>query len=61
MTNELAGEIVKDCVNQIGCHEVPPFPRQVPAGFASQEAQQVLPDSTVMAALHRISAITDLP
>ena len=29
----------------------------VPAGSAAQEAQQILPDSTVIAAFHHISAI----
>jgi NADPH-dependent F420 reductase len=57
LTNELAGKIVIDCVNPIGFDKQGPFPLQVPAGSAAQEAQQVLPDSTVIAAFHHISAI----
>ena len=54
---ELAGKIVVDCVNPIGFDKQGPFPLQVEAGSAAQEAQQILPDSTVVAAFHHVSAV----
>jgi len=54
---ELAGKIVVDCVNPLGFDKQGPFPLDVPACSAAQEAQQVLPDSTVIAAFHHVSAV----
>ena len=54
---DLAGKIVVDCVNPLGFDAQGPFPLRVPAGSAAQEAQQILPDSTVVAAFHHVSAV----
>ena len=53
---ELAGKIVIDCVNPLGFDQQGPYALPVAAGSAAQEAQQVLPDSTVVAAFHHVSA-----
>ena len=55
--DELAGKIVVDCVNPLGFDAQGPYPLSVPAGSAAQEAQQILPDSTVIAAFHHVSAV----
>jgi 8-hydroxy-5-deazaflavin:NADPH oxidoreductase len=57
LATELAGKIVVDCVNPIGFDERGPFPLRVPAGSAALEAQQLLPESTVIAAFHLVSAV----
>ncbi len=57
LTSELAGKIVVDCVNPLGFDQHGPFPLPVPAGSAAQEAQQILPESTVVAAFHHVSAV----
>ncbi len=54
---ELAGKIVVDCVNPLGFDKQGPFPLRMPAGSAAQEAQQLLPESTVIAAFHHVSAV----
>ena len=54
---KLAGKIVVDCVNPLGFDKQGPFPLQVASGSAAQEAQQILPDSTVIAAFHHVSAV----
>ena len=54
---ELAGKIVVDCVNPLGFDKQGPFPLPVAAGSAAQEAQEILPDSTVIAAFHHVSAV----
>jgi 8-hydroxy-5-deazaflavin:NADPH oxidoreductase len=54
---DLAGKIVVDCVNPLGFDAQGPYPLRVPAGSAAQEAQQILPDSTVVAAFHHVSAV----
>jgi 8-hydroxy-5-deazaflavin:NADPH oxidoreductase len=56
LATELAGKIVVDCVNPIGFDHQGPYPLRVAAGSAAQEAQQLLPDSTVIAAFHHLSA-----
>ena len=56
-TAELAGKIVVDCVNPLGFDKQGPYPLRVPAGSAAQEAQQILTDSTVIAAFHHVSAV----
>jgi 8-hydroxy-5-deazaflavin:NADPH oxidoreductase len=53
---DLAGKIVVDCVNPLGFDAKGPYPLHVPAGSAAQEAQQILPESTVIAAFHHVSA-----
>jgi NADPH-dependent F420 reductase len=57
LTNELAGKIVVDCVNPLGFDKRGPFPLPLPAGSAAEEAQQLLPESTVIAAFHHVSAV----
>jgi NADPH-dependent F420 reductase len=57
LATELAGKIVVDCVNPIGFDHHGPFPLRVAAGSAAQEAQQLLRDSTVIAAFHHVSAV----
>jgi 8-hydroxy-5-deazaflavin:NADPH oxidoreductase len=57
LATELAGKIVVDCVNPIGFDHQGPFPLRVAAGSAAQEAQQLLRDSTVIAAFHHVSAV----
>jgi NADPH-dependent F420 reductase len=57
LTSELAGKIVVDCVNPLGFDNKGPFPLRPPAGSAAEEAQQLLPNSTVIAAFHHVSAV----
>jgi 8-hydroxy-5-deazaflavin:NADPH oxidoreductase len=57
LATELAGKIVVDCVNPLGFDKQGAFPLPVVAGSAAQEAQQILPDSTVIAAFHHVSAV----
>jgi len=57
LTKDLKGKIVIDCVNPIGFDSQGPFPLQVQAGSAAQEAQQILTESTVIAAFHHVSAV----
>lgn len=58
----LAGKIVVDCVNPLGFDQHGPFPVRVEAGSAAQEAAELLPDSTVVAAFHHVSsALLDDP
>lgn len=52
----LSGKIVIDCVNPLGFDKQGPYPLDVPDGSAAQEAQRILPDSTVIAAFHHLSA-----
>ncbi len=52
----LAGKVVVDCVNPLGFDQHGPYALSVVAGSAAQEAQQLLPGSTVVAAFHHVSA-----
>jgi NADPH-dependent F420 reductase len=54
---ELANKIVVSCVNPLGFDKQGPFPLAVAAGSAAQEAQELLPDSTVVAAFHHVTAV----
>ncbi len=54
---ELAGKIVVDCVNPLGFDKQGAYPLQVPEGSAAQQAAALLPDSTVTAAFHHLSAV----
>jgi 8-hydroxy-5-deazaflavin:NADPH oxidoreductase len=56
LATQLAGKIVVDCVNPLGFDQRGPFPVRVAAGSAAQEAEELLPDSTVIAAFHLLSA-----
>ena len=55
---DLAGKVVVDCVNPIGVDERGPHALPVPEGSAAEQAAAVLPDSTVVAAFHHVSAVT---
>jgi len=57
LAETLAGKIVVDCVNPIGFDKQGGFPIRVPDGSAAQEAATLLPDSTVVAAFHHVSAV----
>jgi NADPH-dependent F420 reductase len=57
LRDALAGKIVVDSVNPLGFDKQGPYPLVVEAGSAAQEAQQILPDSTVVAAFHHVSAV----
>lgn len=57
LVTELAGKIVVDCVNPLGFDQRGPFPLRVAAGSAAEEAQLLLPDSTVIGAFHHVSAV----
>ncbi|GAA1426205.1 NADPH-dependent F420 reductase [Microlunatus lacustris] len=57
LAGPLAGKIVVDCVNPLGFDAQGPYPLPVEAGSAAQEAQQLLPGSTVVAAFHHVSAV----
>jgi NADPH-dependent F420 reductase len=57
LTDQLVGKIVVDCVNPLGFDERGPYPLQVAAGSAAEEAAQLLPESTVIAAFHHVSAV----
>ena len=57
LRTELAGKIVVDCVNPLGFDKQGSYALAVPAGSAAQEAALVLPDSTVVAAFHHLSAV----
>ena len=63
----LRGKIVIDCVNPLGFDEKGAFALRVAEGSACQQAQGLLPSSTVIGAFHSVSsvllldpAITDL-
>jgi hypothetical protein len=52
----LAGKIVVDCVNPLGFDSHGAFALEVEEGSAAQQAAAVLPESTVVAAFHHVSA-----
>jgi 8-hydroxy-5-deazaflavin:NADPH oxidoreductase len=54
---ELAGKILVDCVNPIGFDQHGAYPLPVALGSAAQQAAALLPDSTVVAAFHHVSAV----
>ncbi|MFW6772702.1 NADPH-dependent F420 reductase [Nocardioides sp. CPCC 205120] len=54
---ELAGKVVVDCVNPLGFDKQGPFALKVEEGSATEQAQAVLPDSTVVGAFHNVSAV----
>jgi NADPH-dependent F420 reductase len=56
LADELEGKIVVDCVNPLGFDSHGPYPLDVPDGSAAQEAQRILPGSTVVGAFHNVSA-----
>ncbi|MBR24993.1 MAG: NADPH-dependent F420 reductase [Rubrivirga sp.] len=54
---DLAGKIVVDCVNPLGFDKQGAFALSVEEGSAAQQAASVLPDSSVVATFHHISAV----
>jgi NADPH-dependent F420 reductase len=56
LAGELEGKVVVDCVNPLGFDKQGPYPLDVPDGSAAQEAQRILPGSTVVGAFHNVSA-----
>jgi NADPH-dependent F420 reductase len=57
LTAQLAGKLVVDCVNPLGFDERGAFAIEVPEGSAAEQAAAILPDSTVVAAFHHVSAV----
>lgn len=53
----LAGKVVIDCVNPLGFDKQGAFVLDVPAGSASQRAQELLPAAVVVGAFHNVSAV----
>ncbi|MGH3714466.1 MAG: NADPH-dependent F420 reductase [Micromonosporaceae bacterium] len=53
----VAGKLVVDCVNPLGFDKQGPYPLEVAEGSAAQQAAALLPESTVVAAFHHISAV----
>lgn len=53
----LAGKVVIDCVNPLGFDKQGAFVLPVDEGSAAQQAQSVLPGSTVVGAFHNVSAV----
>ncbi len=54
---ELAGKVVVDCVNPLGFDKQGAYALPVAEGSAAQQAEQLLPDSRVVAAYHHVSAV----
>jgi NADPH-dependent F420 reductase len=52
----LAGKVVVDCVNPLGFDKQGPYALRVPEGSAAEQAAVLLPESTVCAAFHHVSA-----
>jgi NADPH-dependent F420 reductase len=52
----LAGKVVVDCVNPLGFDKRGAFALAVEEGSAAEQAAVLLPDSTVVAAFHHVSA-----
>jgi 8-hydroxy-5-deazaflavin:NADPH oxidoreductase len=57
LTGELAGKVVVDCVNPLGFDKQGAYALAVEEGSAAQQAQGLLPDSTVVGAFHNVSAV----
>lgn len=53
---ELVGKIVVDCVNPLGFDARGAYPLPIAEGSAAQQAADLLPGSTVVAAFHHVSA-----
>jgi 8-hydroxy-5-deazaflavin:NADPH oxidoreductase len=53
----LAGKIVVDCVNPMGFDNRGAFALDVAEGSAAEQADEILADSTVVAAFHHVSAV----
>jgi NADPH-dependent F420 reductase len=57
MAPHLAGKVVVDCVNPLGFDKQGAFALTVDEGSAAQQAEALLPESTVVGAFHNVSAV----
>ena len=57
LADVLAGKIVVDCVNPMGFDKQGAYALDVREGSAAQQAAALLPQSTVVAAFHHLSAV----
>src|SRR5207248_4897444 len=57
LAGPLAGKIVIDCVNPLGFDGKGAYALDVPQGSAAEQAAELLPESTIVAAFHHISAV----
>jgi len=57
LSDALAGKVVVDCVNPLGFDKQGAFALQVPEGSAAEQAQHLLPGSSIVAAFHHVSAV----
>jgi NADPH-dependent F420 reductase len=57
LASTLTGKLVVDCVNPMGFDKQGAYPLPVEEGSAAMQARQLLPDSTVTAAFHHVSAV----
>ena len=57
LRQELSGKVVIDCVNPLGFDKQGAYALAVPEGSAAQQAQALLPDSTVVCAFNHVSAV----
>lgn len=53
----LVGKVVVDCVNPLGFDRQGAYALPIAEGSAAQQAELILPDSTVVAAFHHVSAV----
>ena len=53
----LVGKVVVDCVNPLGFDKQGAYALHVEEGSAAQQAQTLLPDSTIVGAFHNVSAV----
>lgn len=53
----LAGKVVVDCVNPLGFDKQGAYALPVEEGSAAQQAERLLPESTVVGAFHNVSAV----
>ncbi len=56
LKDALAGKIVVDCVNPLGFDKQGAYALEVPEGSATQQAESILTESTVVGAFHNVSA-----
>lgn len=57
LAGALSSKIVVDCVNPLGFDKQGAFALSVAEGSAAEQAQALLPNSTVVAAFHHVSAV----
>lgn len=57
LREQLVGKVVVDCVNPMGFDKKGPFSLSTAEGSAAEQARELLPDSTVTAAFHHLSAV----